>query len=105
MEIHSKNLIIEQEKDNNILTCRLNGWLDPNTSPDLIDKLDLTGITTLILDMSKVEYVFSAGLRAFLILQRKMSEKNGVLKLINVPDPIRSIIEYTGFESMIDNNV
>ena len=102
MEIQTKNLYIEQSKENNTLTCKLKGWLDPNTSPDLIDKLDLTDVNNLVFDMKNVEYVFSAGLRTFLILQRKIEEKKGKLSLINVPDNIKMIFEFAGFASMID---
>ena len=39
---NEKELVIEQLRDGRKLTCKLTGWLDPNTSPDLIDKIDLT---------------------------------------------------------------
>ena len=52
--------------------------------------------------MKQVEYVFSAGLRTFLILQRKLEEQDGSLKLVNVPSNIKSIFEFAGFDSMID---
>jgi len=99
----AKNLIIEQIKDGNVLTCKLSGWLDPNTSPDLITKIDLTDVTLLIFDMENVEYVFSSGLRSFLILQKMLEPVRGKIKLINVSDDIRNIFEYTGFESMLDH--
>ena len=97
-----KSLKVEQTKNGDVLTCKLSGWLDPNTSPEFLQKIDLDGIQTLIVDMKNVEYVFSAGLRAFMQLQRVLDEKNGKLKLVNVADTIRSIFEYTGFESMLE---
>lgn len=63
--METKELKIEQINENGTLTCKLTGWLDPNTSPKLVDSIDLTGVSTLIFDMKNVEYVFSAGLRAF----------------------------------------
>lgn len=102
MDEENKELKIEQKKEGNTLTCQLTGWLDPNTSPDLITKLDLTGVTTLIFDMKKVEYVFSSGLRAFLMLQKIIEPQNGTIKLINVSDDIRTIFECTGLESMLE---
>lgn len=98
----SKELTIEQTKTDQQLVCKLSGWLDPNTSPDLISKINLEGITSLIFDMKNVEYVFSAGLRSFLILQRIMANNGGTMKLINVSPSIRSIFEYTGFESFLE---
>ena len=97
-----KKLSVEQKKDGNVLTCTLAGWLDPNTSPELLAQINLDDVETLIVDMKNVEYVFSAGLRAFMQLQRILSEKGGTLKLVNVADTIRSIFEYTGLESMLE---
>ncbi|MBP5615816.1 MAG: STAS domain-containing protein [Alphaproteobacteria bacterium] len=97
-----KKLKIEQSKTNDVLFCRLIGWLDPNTSPELLKQLDLKDVKTLIIDMKDVEYVFSAGLRAFMQIQRMIDSTGGTLKLINVADTIRSIFEYTGFESMLE---
>ena len=97
-----KTLKIEQQLENGVLTCKLAGWLDPNTSPELIEKINLDGVNVLIFDMQNVEYVFSAGLRAFMQLQRAINAKGGTLKLINTADTIRSIFEYTGFESMLE---
>ena len=102
MNNESEGLKIEQIRDGNTLTCKLTGWLDPNTSPDLISKIDLNGVTLLIFDMKGIEYVFSSGIRAFLILQKMLAPANGSVKLINVSDNVRSIFEYTGLESMID---
>jgi len=102
MENEAKTLKIEQTKDNDVLTCHLSGWLDPNTSPEFVSSVDLTNIKTLICDMKNVEYVFSAGLRAFLQLYRTMEESGGKIVLINVSDSIRSVFEYTGFGSILE---
>lgn len=102
MEEESKGLKIEQVKEGYKLTCKLTGWLDPNTSPELISKLNLTGVTLLYFDMSNVEYVFSAGLRAFLMLQKMLEPQGGTVKLYNVSDDIRNIFECTGFGSLLE---
>jgi anti-anti-sigma factor len=101
METESKGLDIKQVREGKKLTCVLTGWLDPNTSPQLTN-IDLTEVKELIFDMKGVEYVFSAGLRAFLMLQRTLTEQGGTLKLINVSDDIRNIFEYTGFDEMLE---
>ena len=104
MEEDSKQLEITQNREGYKLTCKLKGWLDPNTSPELISKLNLNGITLLYFDMKDVEYVFSAGLRAFLMLQKMLDEQGGKVKLINVSDNIRTIFECTGLDSLLETN-
>ena len=101
--MENKELKIEQKKEGNTLICILSGWLDPNTSPELLNKLDLDNVTSLIVDMKNVEYVFSAGLRALLIMQRIVETAGGSIKLINVGETIKFIFEDTGLESMLEN--
>lgn len=102
MENEAKKLEIKQTKENGVLTCQLKGWLDPNTSPELLSAVNTADVNTVIFDMKNVEYVFSSGLRAFLQFQKIMNEKGGKIVLINVSDPIRSIFEYTGFTSILE---
>ncbi len=102
MDNENKGLKIEQTREGYMLTCKLTGWLDPNTSPDLVSKLDLKDINILVFDMKDVEYVFSSGIRAFLMLQKMLEPVNGTVKLINISDDIRNIFEYAGLESMLD---
>lgn len=101
METENKGLKIKQVREGKTLTCILNGWLDPNTSPQLIN-VDLTDVKELIFDMKGVEYVFSAGLRAFLMLQKMITEQGGTITLVNVSDDIRNIFEYTGFDELLE---
>lgn len=102
MENEVKTLDIKQTKKDGVLTCRLKGWLDPNTSPELLNRIDTEGVKKIIFDMQEVEYVFSSGLRAFLQFQRTMDEKGGQIVLINLSDSIRSIFEYTGFDTILE---
>lgn len=100
--MNNQELKIEQNRDGGKLFCKLTGWLDPNTSPMLLEKVDISEINYLVFDMSEVEYVFSSGLRAFLVFQKMMEERGGTLKLINVSDQIRFIFEDTGLDKMIE---
>lgn len=95
-------LKVEQQRDNGTLVCKLSGWLDPNTSPELLCKVDLTGVRSLIFDMANVEYVFSSGLRVLLIFQKMIEETGGNIRLINVPEQIRSVFEDTGLDKLLD---
>ncbi len=96
-------LKIEQTKQNGILVCKLAGWLDPNTSPELEKAIDLEGVNELIFDLKDVEYVFSSGLRVFLYYEKMMNAKGGIIKLINVSDFNRSIFDLVGFQNIVEN--
>jgi anti-sigma B factor antagonist len=51
----------------------------------------------VILDMSKVTYVSSAGLRLFLLLNRKTVSSNGRIALMGLSEDIRDTMDITGF--------
>ena len=91
-------MTIKKTKDNTTLCVALEGRLDTTTAPMLEDELNgsLDGITELILDFEKLDYISSAGLRVLLSAQKVMN-KQGEMKLINVSDVVNEIFEVTGF--------
>ena len=95
-------LKIYKQVDNGKATFTLEGRLDTVTAPDLEKELksSLDGITELILDFEKLEYVSSAGLRVLLATQ-KVQSRQGEMKLIRVNETIMEIFEVTGFSDIL----
>lgn len=91
------NLVTSEE--NGIATVRLEGSLDGKTAPEVREQLRplLATQSKLILDLSKVEYLSSAGLRLLLLLYRELSAKKGKLALLGVSEDIRTVMSHTGF--------
>ena len=77
---------------------KLEGRLDTVTAPELEDDLlaNIDGITELVLDFEKLDYISSAGLRVLLSAQKTMN-KQGTMKIVHVKDVIMDIFEMTGF--------
>lgn len=95
-------LNIRRNAENGKALFALEGRLDTVTAPDLEQALKdtLEGVTELTLDMEKLEYISSAGLRVLLAAQKKMN-KQGKMKLIRVGETIREIFEVTGFNEIL----
>jgi anti-sigma B factor antagonist len=95
-------MTIQEIKDGENLTLQLGGRLDTTTAPDLekVVNSDLDDVKNLVLDMKELKYVSSAGLRVLLTLQKKMNEQ-GSLKLLNVCDEIKEVLDITGFTSFL----
>ena len=93
--------IIKQENGEN-LTIALVGRLDTATAPQLESELkqSLDGVKNLVLDLGKLEYMSSAGLRLLLSSQKQMS-KQGTMKVIHVNKVIMDIFEVTGFSDIL----
>ena len=84
------------------LTLALIGRLDTTTAPQLEAEVtgSLGGITELVLDFQKLEYVSSAGLRVLLAAQKIMN-KQGTMVIRNVCEDIREVFEITGFSDIL----
>ena len=94
-------MTIHKAQTGSALTVTLDGRLDTITSPDLEQALtDLTGITHLTLDFTKITYVSSAGLRVILATQKQMNHQ-GSMVVANVSDTIMNIFEMTGFTDIL----
>lgn len=84
------------------LTVYLSGKLDTESAPKLNAELagSLGGITELVLDMTELQYVSSAGLRTLLSAQKMMS-RQGRMVLRGVRDSIRDVFRITGFLDLL----
>ena len=89
---------ITKELNGEKLTIKLEGRLDTNTAPQLETELNgaIEGITELVFDLSRLEYISSAGLRVLLSAQKTMN-KQGEMVITGANETILEIFEVTGF--------
>lgn len=76
------------------LNIALEGRPDTTTAPQL--GAELKQRTALTLDMEKLDYLFSAGLRVLLAAQKQMN-KQGSMVIRHVNETIMEVFEVTGF--------
>ncbi len=95
-------LNISKTAGNGKAVFALEGRLDTITAPELERELkaSLDGVSELVLDFAKLEYVSSAGLRVLLAAQKLMT-KQGSMKLVNVNETIMEILDVTGFVDIL----
>ena len=95
-------LSIEKSTNATELNVKLTGRLDTTTSPELEKELkaSLDGITTLVIDMTGLEYISSAGLRVLLSAQKSMN-RQGEMRIKHVNETIMEIFEVTGFTDIL----
>ncbi|MGA9399204.1 MAG: STAS domain-containing protein [Anaerolineaceae bacterium] len=77
------------------------GRVDSNTAPELskvIAKSTDAGDFRIVIDMSGVDFLSSAGLRVLMLAQKTCKRYNrGELKLAKVPAKIKSALDLVGF--------
>ena len=95
-------MTIRMEKQAGVLTLAPEGRVDTITAPELETaiKENLDGVTSLIFDLSDLEYVSSAGLRVLLAAQKAMNAQ-GEMKVCHVNETVLEIFEVTGFSDIL----
>jgi anti-sigma B factor antagonist len=84
-------------KDVNVV--RLTGDLDGNTAPAVQAEIMqlVVPYAKMILDMSGVSYMSSAGLRMLLVTYRSINSQSGKVILVGLSEEIRDTMSLTGF--------
>ena len=94
---------LKQKRDGEKLTIFIDGRIDTNTAPNLNDYLEkeLPGAKDLTLDIEKVDYISSAGLRAILFAQKTMEGQGGKMVVAHVNSDIMETFELTCFTDFL----
>ena len=95
-------MTIDKVQNGTELTVRVSGRLDTTTAPQLEEdlKASFDGVETLVMDLSDLEYISSAGLRVLLSAQKVMN-RQGTMTVTGVNDTIMEIFEVTGFSDIL----
>ena len=96
-------MTITKPQNGNALALALEGRLDTNTAPQLESELNasLNGILELTLDLEKLNYLSSAGLRVLLAAQKRMN-RQGTMTVEHVCADILEVFEITGFSEILN---
>lgn len=85
------------------LEIQLDGRLDTDSAPVLSAKIQELpeGVTTIILDLARLRYISSAGLRVLIQIKKKLDEVDGELVIQNADNRILDVFSMTGFDSLL----
>lgn len=94
---------IIKEQNESFLTIKLIGRLDTTTAPKLEGELktSVNGISLLVFDLKKLDYISSAGLRVLLSAQKVMN-RQGEMKITGANETVMEIFEVTGFVDILN---
>ena len=93
---------IYEERKDGFLVLGLEGRLDATNSKMFEDKILAVideGERQLVIDLSQLNYVSSAGLRVFLLASKRLSPAGGKLVLCSLQEPVKEVFEIVGFFS------
>jgi len=92
-------------KEEKVLVVSVTGRMDAVSAPDFDTQVEERvdkGETNLVLDLSGLDYISSAGLRSMLTLAKKLKTKEGDLVLFGLQDMVNEVFEVSGFSTIFE---
>ena len=81
------------------------GRLDTSTSGNAYDEMveiAQSGVTNVVLNLDKTEYISSAGLRVILMAAKLLKSSKGEMKICHANGVVKEVLETSGFNHIID---
>jgi anti-anti-sigma factor len=94
---------IHEERKDGLLVLGLEGRLDAISSKMFEEKvLGMIdgGDTRFVIDLSRLDYVSSAGLRVFLVASKRLVPAGGKVVLCSLQEPVKQVFDIVGFYSV-----
>ena len=94
---------VTENKEGDVICLAVEGNVDTVTAPEL-QKNVLTAFQKskhVVIDIEKVPYMSSAGLRVFLIGQKTATSKGGSMKVCHVSDTVMQVLKMSGFAQIL----
>lgn len=87
-----------------VAKIKIDGYLDSSTFPRLqeyLSSLVAQGQYRLLLDLSDLDYISSAGLGVLMGMLREVRDKGGDLKIVNMSEKIERVFNLLGFSRIL----
>ena len=93
-------MTITKSQNGDAVTLTLDGWLDALSAPELQKEYETveTDMGSLVIDMEKLQYISSAGIRCLVAISKDMRDRF-VIK--NASDELMDIFHVTGIDRII----
>ncbi|MCG8547075.1 MAG: STAS domain-containing protein [Alphaproteobacteria bacterium] len=94
-----------EEKRGTVLILTVEGRLDADTAGDVQGRIEALidgGENALLLDLTKLDYISSAGLRVLLIAAKRLNGNNGRFAICGLSDNVAEVFAVSGFDTIID---
>lgn len=95
---------VESESIDGVLFLVPSGRVDSNSAGDLESAVKdaLTDADKIVLDLSSVPYISSAGLRVVLLCAKELKAKNGGFALCGLGENVMDVFQLSGFSNILE---
>ena len=97
-------MTIETERNGETLVVVTSERVDGMNSQELQAELEEAILETdrvVVLDLHRLVYISSAGLRVILVITKQLQRRRARLVVCSLSDPVREIFEMSGFDKII----
>lgn len=94
---------ITKENSQNELTLSVAGRIDTITSKELDTEIasEMGTFNSMVMDLSDLTYISSAGLRILIATQKKLKASNTPFVIKNVNEPVGEILRMSGIDKIL----
>ena len=89
---------------NDIKVVMFEGELDTLAAPEAkkeLNKLRTLGVKKIVLDLEKLEFISSSGLRVLLATAQDLHDASGELRVCNLNETVQEVFDISGFSTLL----
>ncbi|MHC4104681.1 MAG: STAS domain-containing protein [Planctomycetota bacterium] len=95
---------ITTRDSNDITVVMFEGELDTLAAPDAkseLNKMRARGAKKIILDLEKLDFITSSGLRVLLATAQELNDVSGELRVCNLNETVQEVFDISGFSTLL----
>lgn len=95
---------IETRDENGVAVVLLTGEMDTTTSPEaesFLNDLQQEGKNRILLNLEKLDFISSAGLRVLLATAQNLKSEGGELRVSNLNPDVKEVFDISGFSTLL----
>jgi len=95
---------ISVKTTNEVKILAFEGKLDTQTSPDAqqrLTRLIEEGETKILVNLEKLDYISSAGLRVLLVVAKQLKKTDGELRICSLNEVVKEVFDISGFDMIL----
>ncbi len=104
-EVAEPGLVITRVERGEVTSIRLEGFLDAHTAPDLDKEIKYVmgrGTTRIVANLTRLDYISSAGLGVFMSHVESLRADGGDLRLCGLIPKVRRVFDIVGFSRVFE---
>ncbi len=95
---------ISVKTTNQVKILAFEGRLDTQTSPDAqrqLTRLIEEGEMKILVNLEKLDYISSAGLRVLLVVAKQLKTTDGELRICSLNEVVKEVFDISGFDRIL----